>query len=147
MIVVTASRARLEGTPAPSKKVEWIDLDYVAMARGHQRVRTDAGTEIAISLARGGHLSDGDMLYEDGERVILVRAAAEDALVIAPVDGMQWGLVGFQLGSRHCIAFFQPTAILVPYDHTLEAVLAGLGVPVRRERRPLLGIRASAHPH
>jgi len=53
---------------------------------------------------------------------------------------MQWGLVGFHLGNAHCVSFFQPEAIVVPYDHTLEALLRELRVPVRREHRPLAGI-------
>lgn len=60
---------------------------------------------------------------------------------------MQWGLAGFHLGNRHCAAFFQPALILAPYDHTLEALLGELGVPCRRERRPLVGIRPGAHAH
>jgi urease accessory protein UreE len=60
---------------------------------------------------------------------------------------MQWGLVGFHLGNRHCASFFQSDAILVPYDPTLEELLRELGVACRRDRRPLTGLRASAHAH
>jgi urease accessory protein len=147
MIMVAAVAGRLADSPSDGRRIEWVALDFDAMAKGHQRVTTDAGTAVAISLVRGGRLADGDILYVDAERVIAVKAAADDTLVISPVEPMQWGLVGFQLGNRHCVAFFQPAEVLVPYDHTLEALLRDLGVPVRRERRPLVGVRASAHAH
>jgi urease accessory protein len=147
MIVVTSLAGRLETRANDPRPVEWVLLDFDGMARGHQRVRTGAGTEVAISLPRGTRLADGDVLYADADRIIAVKAADEDALVITPADPMHWGLVAFQLGNRHCAAYFQPEAILVPYDHTLEAFLGDLGVPFRRERRPLVGIRASAHAH
>jgi urease accessory protein len=147
MIMVTKVAGRLEAHPPGGRRLEWVALDFDAMARGHQRVTTDAGTEVAVSLERGARLADGDVLHADAERVIAVRAAEDDALVVAPVEPMQWGLVGFQLGNRHSAAFFQPSVILTPYDHTLEALLRDLGVPCRREQRPLTGIRPSAHAH
>ena len=147
MIMVGRAVGRLDQQWVGGRRLEWVTLDFEAMAKGHQRVRTDAGTELGISLARAERLAEGDVLYADAERVIAVRAAADDALVITPTEPMQWGLVGFHLGNRHCVSFFQPEAIVVPYDHTLEALLRELRVPVRREHRPLAGIRASAHAH
>jgi urease accessory protein len=147
VIVVTSVAGRVEDRAGDPRRIEWVLLDFEGMARGHQRARSDAGTELAISLPRGARLSDGDILHVDAERVIAVRAADEDALVITPGEPMEWGLVGFQLGNRHCASYFQREAILVPYDHTLEAFLRDLGVPFRRERRPLVGIRARAHAH
>ncbi len=147
MIMVTRPMGRLDQQSVGRRRLEWVMLDFEAMAKGHQRARSDAGTEVGISLPRGDHLADGDVLYADAERVIAVRAAEDDALVVSPRDPMQWGLVGFHLGNRHCVSFFQPEAIVIPYDHTLETLLRQLGVPVRRERRPLAGIRASAHAH
>jgi urease accessory protein len=147
MILVAKAASKLEAEAVGSRRLEWVTLDFEAMARGHQRVRTDAGTEVGISLPRGSRLADGDVLYADTERVIAVRAAADDALVIRPREPMQWGLVGFHLGNRHAVAFFQPDLIAVPYDHTLEALLRELDVPARRERRALVGVRPSAHTH
>ncbi len=147
MILVTSVVGKLDPHARGGPPVERVTLGFDAMGKGHQRVRTDAGTEVGISLPRGERLADGDVLYADASRVIAVKAADDDALVITPTDPMQWGLVGFHLGNRHCVSFFQPAAVLVPYDHTLEALLGELGVPYRRERRPLVGIRASAHAH
>jgi urease accessory protein len=147
LIVVTSVAGRLDQRTADTRTVEWVLLDFEGMARGHQRTRASSGTELAISLPRGMRLADGDVLYADADRIIAVKAADEDALVITPADPMHWGLVAFQLGNRHCASYFQPEAILVPYDHTLESFLRELGVAFRRERRPLVGIRASAHAH
>jgi urease accessory protein len=144
--MVTSVAGRLEPHPLEGRRLERVALGFDAMAKGHQRVMTDAGTEVAISRGRGERLADGDVLYADAERVIAVRAADDDALVITP-EPMQWGLVGFRLGHRHCASFFQPASILVPYDHTFEELRRELGVPYRRERRPLVGIRASADAH
>jgi urease accessory protein len=147
MIVVTAVLGKVEQEPLEGRRLEWVTLDWDGMARAHQRATTDAGTELGISLSRGARLAERDLLYADAERVIAVRAADDDALVITPAGPMQWGLVGFHLGNRHCAAFFRPEAILVPYDRTLEDLLRELAVPFRRDRRPLVGIRARAHAH
>ncbi len=147
MIVATRVRGRLAEPAFAGRRIEWVTLDFHAMARGHLRVTTDAGTDVGISLPRGERLADGDVLHVDDERIVAVRAAADDTLVITPVEPTQWGLVGFHLGNRHSVAFFQPDAILVPYDHTIESLLRELGVAHHRDRRPLVGVPASAHAH
>ncbi len=147
MITVTVVLGRIEQHSLGGRRLERVMLDFEAMAKGHQRVRTDAGTDVAISLDRGRRLSPGDVLHADAERVIAVTAATEDVLVITPGEPMQWGLVGFHLGNRHCAAFFQSDAVLAPYDHTLEELLRELRVSFRRDSRPLVGVCAVAHPH
>ncbi len=94
MITVDRAVGRLDQQSVGGRRLEWVTLDFEAMVKGHQRVRTDVGTEVGISLARADRLAEGDVLYADAERVIAVRAAADDALVIPPTEPMQWGLVG-----------------------------------------------------
>jgi hypothetical protein len=52
MIVATGVQGTLTDQAIAGRRVEWVSLDFEAMARGHQRVQTDAGTEVGILVAR-----------------------------------------------------------------------------------------------
>ena len=68
MIVVEALVGRLaEKEP---RRVERVALGWEDRLRSRQRVKSDAGTEIGIALPTGQALAEGDILFEDGERVV-----------------------------------------------------------------------------
>jgi len=64
--------------PAPSlgsRKIERITMDSADLAKHRQRVKTDAGREVGISLPHGSHLHDGDVLHlDDGLAIVVVQA-------------------------------------------------------------------------
>src|SRR5262249_38966275 len=77
-----------KGTPAPSplgaRRVERVVLTSSDLARHRQRVMTDAGRDIGISLPHGVALKDGDLLHLDAECAIVVEQAEEDLLWLQP---------------------------------------------------------------
>jgi urease accessory protein len=50
--------------------------------RRRLRRATDAGTSLAIDLPRGSFLRQGAVLFDDGERIVVVERSAEPALVV-----------------------------------------------------------------
>jgi urease accessory protein len=146
-MVVTRVVGRLEEVDLAGRRIERIYLDADAMARAHQRTVTDAGTEVGISLSRGTTLRRGDVVYVDADRVIVVEGIDEDVLVVRPGAPLEWGLVGFHLGNRHCQPFFEGSEVLVRYDHTVEELLREIGVDFERSQRRLSGVRPVVHAH
>ena len=146
-MVLTRVVGRLEEVDLGGRRLERIHLDADAMARTHQRTVTDAGTEVGISLPRGTTLRPGDVVYVDADRVIVVEGIEEDVLVVRPRAPLEWGLVGFHLGNRHCQPFFEGSEVLVRYDHTVEALLREIGVDFERRQRRLCGVRPVVHAH
>ena len=146
-MVVTTVVARVEEVDLTGRRIERIYLDADAMARAHQLVVTDAGTEVGISLPRGTALRSGDVFRVDADRVIVVEGVEEDVLVVRPRAPLEWGLVGFHLGNRHCQPFFEGNEVLLRYDHTVEALLREIGADYERSRRKLSGVRPIVHAH
>src|SRR5207244_128217 len=62
MIIVTAIAGRLERHALGGRRLESVEVSFDALAKGHQRVKTDAGTDGGISHARGERLAPGDAL-------------------------------------------------------------------------------------
>src|SRR5436853_4924773 len=111
--------------PAPSlgsRKVENIILASADLARHRNRVTTDAGREVGISLPHGVTLKDGDVLHLDDEVAIVVRQAEEDLLRIRPRTPEEFGFMGYQVGNLHRAAMIDPHGISVLYDKAIEAL-------------------------
>ena len=77
VIVGTMSDARFAGRSAERLVVNSADA-----SKRRFRSHTEAGTEIGIDLPRGSYLEDGAVLFDDGERVIVVERDPEDAMII-----------------------------------------------------------------
>lgn len=78
-----------------------IVLGWEERRKTRQRLTTKKGTEIALALATGTILRDGDILYMDDRCYIAVEAAKEDVIVIYPADAEEGAVIAYELGNRH----------------------------------------------
>ena len=133
-----------------------VQMDRVVMSREdmkktHQKVVSEKGVELAISLEPDAEIKPKDILFHSAEGCIVVELEQEDALVIFPKGCMQWGKVAYNIGNMHKAAYLTEEAILVPYDHILESILQKIGVEFRREERQLVGegaaVKSGRHSH
>ncbi len=136
---------KLSSLGAAVCSVDPLELTADQRARPHFRKRTAAGVEVIVSLPRGSHLDDGDVLCLDNGVAVVVRAAPEDLLEVTPRTAREWGVVGYQLGNLHRDVRFQDECLLTPYEHSTEQVLASLGVPCSRITRSFTGARYGAY--
>ena len=131
--------------------IDRVILDHDDMSRTHQRVVTENGEKIAVSLDRGERLFCGAVLLRDGKRAVVVDMPEEDVLEVRPVSGRQWAKAAFNIGNMHQQAYIYDDCMLVPYDAVLEkpdqshrcAVYQGKKEAGRGKSRPHRG-RASS---
>ena len=136
--------------PAPSlgsRKVERIVLDSADLAKHRQRVKTDAGREVGISLPHGSHLHDGDVLHFDDDLAIVVLQADEDLLRLKPRTPEEFGYMGYQVGNLHRAAMIDPHGIAVLYDKAIEALAERHHVPFERVRGKFKPAQNQGHSH
>ncbi|RPH47770.1 MAG: urease accessory protein UreE [Planctomycetota bacterium] len=135
--------------PAPasfgSRRVERVVLTSGDLAKHRQRVKTDAGREVGISLPHGVALRDGDVLHVDDELAIVIEQAEEDLLRILPRTPEEFGRMGYQVGNLHRAAMIDHDGIAVLYDKAIEALAHRFHVPC--ERRPGKFRPAQNHGH
>jgi urease accessory protein len=104
---------------------DWIELDQWSAQKSRLRAMTQEGIEVAISLQRGSHLRDGDILvWQAAERrVIATRLRLTDVLVLrldprlvcSPIDLARSCVeLGHALGNQHWPAVIKDTRIYVP---------------------------------
>lgn len=129
-----------EGEPL---KIDKVLLDHYDMEKPHQKLKSQSGSTIAVSLEHGERLFCGAVLYRDDETLIAVDLLPEDALEIRPKGTLDWAKIAFNIGNMHHPAYLNEECIVTPYDAVLEAMLQKAGVEYRRCERQLTGERAN----
>ncbi len=81
--------------------IECVWLDWHDRRKVRQRVSSDAGTELCLSLPRGTVLVDGQVLLSNAARHIIVRAKPEPLLAITPTTLQESCRVAHHLGNWH----------------------------------------------
>ncbi|MGG3919818.1 urease accessory protein UreE [Parageobacillus thermoglucosidasius] len=128
--------------------IERVYLNSDDLVKRIQRVVTDHGTEIGIRLKETKELTDGDILWMDEKKMIVVSVLPDDLLVIRPTSMKQMGEIAHQLGNRHLPAQFEGEEMLVQYDYLVEEMLKQLHIPYQREKRKVKqAFRYIGHRH
>lgn len=123
--------------------VDKVVLDYLGMGKPHQKLTTQSGEKIAVSLEHGEHLFCGAVLYKDDSKMIVVDMIPEDVLEIRPEGNLQWAKTAFNIGNMHHPAYLYEDCIRIPYDGILENLMKAIGVAYTRCERKLDGEKAA----
>ncbi|HKU38855.1 MAG TPA: urease accessory protein UreE [Polyangiales bacterium] len=125
------SRAEPNSTP-----VDTLLLVYDDRKKSRLRVWSELGREVAVLLARGSTLRDGDLLAANSGEVLVVRARAE---TVSEAWSSDWSLLtraAYHLGNRHVALQIEPGVLRYQHDHVLDDMVQGIGLSVRVVERP-----------
>lgn len=157
-MIITAIEHNITDQPdfPAGRRVIEVAFEDLDLDKRIQRVQVPGGGELGLRL-NPGHpiLRDGDVLTAADDAVHVVRIAPTDVLVITPTDAHEMGFVAHALGNRHLPAQFaapgklnERAAMVVAYDHTVQAFLDDHGVDYQRtELVPPKPFRHSEHTH
>jgi urease accessory protein len=114
--------------------IERVILSWDELHKNFLRKTTDVGRDIGIQLA-SGHLHPGDILFREGNHVIIVEVK-EEAVLITPVKSMrEMGLAAHAIGNMHAPIQIQDNQVSTPYNSVLQDQLFKLGLaPIKKER-------------
>lgn len=130
------------------RHLEKVYMESSDLVKRVQRVVTDHGREIGISLKEHKELSAGDVIYMDDHDIIVIDVVPDDVLVIRPNSLQQMGDIAHKIGNRHLPAQFEGDEMLTQYDYLVEELLKELKVPYTREERQVKqAFRHVGHSH
>ena len=142
--IITAIVGRLPDL-VEARKIDPLELTSEERANTHFVAETASGRQLRVSLPRGTELQDGDVLALDSETAVVVKASAEDLLLIKPGDEpVSWWAACYQLGNLHRPARFRDDGIVTLYDPLALQIVRGLGVAIERVHEPFVGRRFGA---
>ena len=124
-----------------------MTLSYAMRCKSRQPLLLDHGEQVLLALPRGTLLRSGDLLLDDTGRLIAVHAAAEYLTVAATDDGHLLARACYHLGNRHVPLAIADNHISLLQDHTLDALLTGLGLSVCHAHLPFEPEAGAFMPH
>jgi urease accessory protein len=149
MLSLRTKIPRAEAVPDPAVH-DMMVLPWDQRERCRQRARLASGEEVALFLARGTVLRDGDLLTGEGGRVVRVVAAPEPTYLVRCGDAGMLARCAYHLGNRHTQAQVGPGWIRIRVDPVLKEMVLGLGAEVDEELakfEPEPGAYAGGHSH
>jgi urease accessory protein len=113
---------------------------------GRRRVTTEGGRQLALALPTGSVLQPGEILHVARDFYVVIEAAREPVLAVAPRSPEEGLRVAFEVGNRHFTLAIDGDRLLVPDDPAMEQLLERLEVPWRRDHAVFVPLGV-AHRH
>ncbi|MGN0164150.1 MAG: urease accessory protein UreE [Candidatus Ornithomonoglobus sp.] len=129
-----------------SKYVDRVYVDWFEHNKHILKKISAGGVEIGMRLKEP--LRDGDILYEDKNRVIIVEMNKTELIKISVSDIMEMGRLCFEIGNRHISLAIQPEHVKIPYDEPTYNYLKKLGFRVELVKEKFIGYKeCRGHDH
>ena len=113
-----------------------LTLPFELRCRSRLRASLDDGREVALFLARGEVLRDGDCLLAEDGTVVQVRSAREHCSLALTGDAVLLARACYHLGNRHIALQVGAGWLRYLHDHVLDEMVAALGLTVSEEWAP-----------
>ena len=126
------------------RAIDYIRVTHDLLEKPHQKLTTENGKTIKISLIHGENLYCGAILLMNDEELVVVDLLEEKVFELKPSGNLEWAKTAFNIGNMHQKAYLYDDCIRVPYDYVLEKMIESLGVEYSIEMRKLDGIKANA---
>ncbi|HWE01948.1 MAG TPA: hypothetical protein VG326_06010 [Tepidisphaeraceae bacterium] len=110
------------------RDVDFVDLEW-NQAGPALKARSRGGQEIRIVLGAGGRIRHGDVIFEDGARVVAVNVRPCEVIVGRPIDGAAAALAALQLGNLHWPTQLSAGEIVFREGAVALAILDELKIP------------------
>lgn len=102
------------------KHIDYLYIEWYQTAKRIQRLETADGASIAIRfLGKGQRLQEGDVLYEDQDKVILVFILPCQAIAFTTSDRLTLSLVAYEIGNKHIPLYVQGNSLFMPYERAM----------------------------
>lgn len=131
------------------KPIDYLDLEWFEATKKIQRKKTRQGEDIAIKFLREGQrLREGDILFEDEQKIIVVNILETEAIVISPFSMLEMGTVCYEIGNKHIPLFIQQDKVLLPFEMPMYRWLEVSGFKPEKQSVKLLNLlKSNVEPH
>ena len=137
-------------TNSPStKNIDWLTLEWHETNKRIMSKKSHSGKEISLRfLNNSPMLTQGDILFEDENNLIVVSIQPCECMVVNPTNMFEMASVCYEIGNKHLPLFFEDDAVLVPFEEPLFKLLSAQGYRVLKEHHKLLQpLKTTVAPH
>ncbi len=140
----------LEDMDSKELDADFIDVEWFEVEKKVLHKISSNGMEVGIRNSCGEALKEGDVLWQFGDRVLVVRIPYCNCIVMRPQNMYEMGKTCYEMGNRHAPLFIEGDELLTPYDEPLMNALIKCGLsPYKKSCKLItpLGGRAHGHSH
>ena len=132
-----------------NKIIDWLELEWHEANKRILHKKTLSGKEVTMKfLKENQNLTQGDILFEDAETIIVVDVQACASIVIKPKNNFEIAAICYEIGNKHLPLFFNDEELLIAYEAPLFNLLTSLGYEVKKENRKLINpLKTSVASH
>ena len=131
-----------------NKRHDLLSIEWYESTKRIQRLRTSEGMDIAVKLlGNTSCLQDGDILYEDEEKIVVVTIRPCEVIKVMAIDFLQIAFVSSEIGNKHLPLFVEANELLMPYERSMYEWLTKNGFdPVCCMQQLLNPLHANVDP-
>ena len=130
----------------PDKRIERIGIEWFERSKKLLSKVTEKGESVGIRLSEP--LKDGDILFEDVERVVVAEFLPCELLQINVGSMEEMGRLCFEFGNRHMSIEITPSAVTSVWDGPMSEHLSRLGFCCHRKTGKFTNyLEVKAHDH
>jgi urease accessory protein len=130
-------------------QVDLLELEWYEANKSIQRKASNDGVDLALKFLKEGQcLLDGDILYQDQQKAIVVHIKPCEAIVLKPKTMIEMGTICYEIGNKHMPLFIQGDLVLMPFEEPMYKWLEVSGYAPRKEKHQLLNLlKSNVAPH
>jgi urease accessory protein len=131
------------------KQVDPVSIEWHEASKRILHKKSKAGREVIIKFLNEPQvLTEGDVLWQNEECVIIVEIEPAEAIVIRPLSMLEMASLCYEIGNKHLPLFYNNGEIIVPYESPLFKMLIAAGYEAKRETRKLSHqLKTTVSPH
>jgi urease accessory protein len=138
MIIITEIKRNLR-SESVLKRQDLLWIDWYQADKRIQRLCTTEGMDIAVKLiGNTSQLHDGDILYEDAEKVVVIAIRPCEAICIETSDFLEIAFISCEIGNKHLPLFTEGNVLLIPFERTMLTWLDKQNISYKIASRQLL---------
>ena len=123
--------------------MEWYEAEKKVLHK-----TSAGGIEIGIRNGGDSPLHDGDILYKDDRKVLILNILETCCIALKPETMAEMGKACYEMGNRHAPLFIEENELLTPFDEPLLAFLVKCGFSVEKKNARLkIPVGGYAHGH
>ena len=124
-MIIEKVKGRLKDTDVHGRSIVYVDIEWFEKDKKLLRKTASDGTEVGIRLQVS--MADGDILYEDAEKLMVVRILPTELIHIDVFSMREMGRLCFEIGNRHLSVSIRDSFAEIPYDAPTFEYLQKLG--------------------
>lgn len=137
MKIVSEIKGNAKNLNLEGKEVDYFDLEWFETTRKVLRKKTRInGEEVAFRILKENfRVKHLDILFEEGNKIILASVIPAPAIILQPKTMLQMGTICYEIGNQHIPIFIENDEVILPFEDPIFKVLDKAGYnPVEGKR-------------